>query len=296
MKQFTNLFLLLILVLTIAYGNITLQASMDALTIWFEKLVPSMFVTLVLIRTLYHQNILEHLYIPFLPRLFHMDSSSFSLVLCCMFLGFPNGALLIDDDVVKKRMTRSSAQRLLYTCSFPAPGFVILSCGTLLFQSLRIGILLFIAQILSCLLLLWLTAKQPITRCANATASPTNLIKCLSSSIWEAGKSLYLMGGYLMVFMSVSSIFTQFLPNDIALPLRIISELSSGTLLLQTLPYSIKTLEVLTCLLLSFGGLCVHMQVYSMAHHIHFSYVTYAMYRILQSCISTVIFLLLLLT
>lgn len=295
MKHIGNLFFIVIFVFVIVFGKVTLEASKDALTLWFEKLVPSMFVTLVLIRLFYHRQVLDHIHIPFLPRFFHMDDASFSLVLCCMFLGFPNGAQLIDEDFTKHRLSLRSAQRMLYTCSFPAPGFVILSCGTLLFHSTRIGVLLFLSQIVSGLILLWLTRAQTINRIPSQQTTYPSIMKSLSRAIWESGKGLYTIGGYLMLFMSVTTVLFQFLPDKIALPLRIVSEFSSGTMLVQQLPYTTPTLCLLTCMLLSFGGFCVHMQVCSMCEHLHISYVRYLSYRILQSILSVTVCILFLL-
>lgn len=295
MKYLKNILLLFVLVLVLFYGGITLSSTKEALTLWFEKLVPSMFVSLVLIRCIYHQHILDHLPIPILPALFKVDSATLSLILCMMFLGFPNGASFIDEAYEEGRITLAQAKRLLYTCSFAAPGFVILTCGALLFQSVQTGIALFIAQILSGLILLFCTRGVPIQQKTLPQTTSPPLMKTLSVSMLESGKALYMIGGYLMLFMSISGVLLHALPAKYALPLRILSEFSSGVMFLQKLPYSPAIRKILTSMLLSFGGLCVHMQVNSMAEHISYSYPVYFLFRIAQCLLSGIIFLMFLL-
>lgn len=294
MKYVKDIFLCMILVVVLWFAKDTLQYTKEALTLWFEKLVPSMFVTLVCIRIIYHRHILEHIHIPFISRIFHIDQGALSLILCTMFLGFPNGALFVDEAYHKGNLDEEGAKRALYTCSFAAPGFVVMTCGALLFQSVRIGICLFVSQILSGMVLLLVTRKHPIYTTSSNTAC-ISLSKSITTSILESGKALYMIGGYMMLFMSISGVLLHFLPSFLALPLRIISEFSSGVVLLQKLPLSTVTLQLLTCMLLSFGGLCVHMQVKAIAEHIPFSYFKYVGYRIVQSILSMLIFSLFLL-
>ncbi|MEG0526270.1 MAG: hypothetical protein RR531_02030 [Longicatena sp.] len=294
MKYIKDIFLCMILILVLWFAKDTLQYTKEALTLWFEKLVPSMFVTLVCIRIIYHRRILEYIRIPFISRLFHIDQGTLSLILCTMFLGFPNGALFVDEAYHSGTLDEAGAKRVLYTCSFAAPGFVVMTCGALLFQSVRIGVYLFVAQILSGMVLLLVTRKHPIYS-TSSTSPSIPLSKSITTSILESGKALYMIGGYMMLFMSISGVLLHFLPSFLALPLRIICEFSSGVVLLQKLPLSTITLQLLTCMLLSFGGLCVHMQVKSIAEHIPFSYFKYLSYRIVQSILSMLIFSLFLL-
>lgn len=282
-----SLFALFLLVLF--FGKETFQGAYDALLIWFEKLVPSMFVTMVLIRFMYRQQVFDSFRLPFVQRLFHMDNKSFSLVLCTIFLGFPSGAMFVDEAYAQGNIEERSAKRLLYTCSFPTPGFVIMSCGVVIFRSATIGFLLFFVQITSGLCLLWLTRKTPIVFHERVETHYNHKMNDLSTSLWESGKALFFIGGYLMLFMSCTSILFSILPDSYAFPLQILSEFSSGTIILNTLPLNNTTALVLSSMLLSFGGFCVHMQVCSMIEHCPFSYLKFLGFRLMQSLLSALI-------
>ena len=129
MKKFTGFLLFGLLLLTLGFGTLTLQSAQNALSIWFEKLVPSMFLSMVLVRLLYKEHAFDHLPSLGLPALLGMDQGAWNLVLCTMFLGFPTGSVFVDEAVRDGVLSRQDAARLLYCCCFPTPGFVIISCG-----------------------------------------------------------------------------------------------------------------------------------------------------------------------
>ena len=92
-----------------------------------------------------------------------------------------------------------------------------------------------------------------------------------------------------LLFLSISGVLLSFLPEAVALPLRISAEFSSGAVLLQSLPYAPILIQLLLCVLLSFGGFCVHMQIFSMVEHVPLSYGKFLLFRLLQalfSCLS----------
>lgn len=291
MKKIASFLILLIFALVLSFGSLSYQISLDALTIWFEKLVPSMFTVMVLVKVLFEQGILHWIAKPigflFAP-VFHIEADSFSYVLASIFLGFPAGASFINQEVEAQHLQPQEGQRLIYTCSFATPGFVIMSCGAVLFQSTWIGLQLFLIQILTGLILLFLTRKTWIHGTCIHHDAPS-IMTSLKSAIQESGITLYMIGGYLMLFMSIAAILVQFVPESMQMPLRILSEFSSGTVLISTLPMTRFTSLLMTCMLLSFGGFCVHMQVMSMAKGTHLHYSSYLGYRILQALLSGIL-------
>lgn len=291
MKRIVSFCILLLFVLVLTFGSLSYQISLDALVIWFEKLVPSMFAVMVLVKVIFHQGILHYLAKPIgylLAPIFHIEADSFAYVVASIFLGFPAGANFINQEVEEGHLQEKEGRRLIYTCSFATPGFVIMSCGAVLFQSTQIGFQLFFIQLLSGFVLLFFSRSTWI--CASCTHDTSaSLIITLKTAIQESGITLYMIGGYLMLFMSVSAILVQFVPDCLQLPLRILAEFSSGTVLLSALPCTRFGILVLTSMLLSFGGFCVHMQVMSMANHTSIQYVNYLGFRILQTLVSGIL-------
>lgn len=289
-KKILRYFLLTALLLCLCYGSTCIKISSRSLTLWFENLVPSMFVTMVLIRLLYKQQMLQHLVPDMICRMFGLDQASFALVISSMLLGFPNGSLFIEEAYRRKELDLQGAQRLFLICCFPTPGFVILSCGVGLYHNAKTGFYLYVSSVLYGFFMLWLTRSKSIHPHHIKHQSTNSFMQDFSASLLESGTSLFMIGGYLMIFMSVTGIVFSFLPQLVSLPLRICAEFSSGVFLIQATSLSTICKLLCTSALLGFGGFCVHMQIYSMCDNCKTKYRTFLIYRILQSLLSCLIF------
>lgn len=286
LKKIISVFFFICFFITLYEGALTFSYCKEALFIWFEKLVPSMFVSMVLIRMMYKLQLLDMIRFSFFSRIFHIDMACIPLVLCAIFLGFPSGSIFIDEAYGRGEINEAGAKRLLYSCSFATAGFVVMSCGVAFYQSIHIGFSLYGIQILSGLLLLFGTRKTAVISYGSQDTKKTSMMQAMSQAIKESGIALYMIGGYLLLFMSILAVLLQVLPEEISLPIRIISEFSSGSVLINQLPFCIPLRMLFTSMLLSFGGCCVHMQVFSMIQHTSMSYPKFLLYRIVQVLIS----------
>ena len=113
MKQLRHFLFFGVGFLLFFYGSTILDSSKKALSLWFEVLVPSMFVSLICIRYLYYQGLFPSLHLPLLEKTFHMNQYALSLFFCILLLGFPNGALRIEEAYQQQRLTHRQAKRLL---------------------------------------------------------------------------------------------------------------------------------------------------------------------------------------
>ncbi len=288
LKKISAMMLLLVFLLMLIYGNLNYDMSIHALKIWFEKLVPSMFVIMVVVKLMFSQSILSWCTKPFAPifsHVFHISKQSISYVFAMMFLGFPSSAAFINEQVKQGACLPQDAKRLILSCSFATPGFVIMTCGTVLYHSSTLGIWLFCIQLLSGFILLFLSRSHDITS-RQTSAAPLPFMTSLKTSIIDSGKTLYLIGGYLMLCMSIGALLVQFLPIVLQMFLRIVIEFSSGSLLISSLPISLRLQLALLSALLSFGGFCVHLQVMCMCDACALSYRKYFICRILQAILS----------
>ena len=233
-----------------------------------------MFVIMVVVKLMFSQSILSWCTKPFAPifsHVFHISKQSISYVFAMMFLGFPSSAAFINEQVKQGACLPQDAKRLILSCSFATPGFVIMTCGTVLYHSSTLGIWLFCIQLLSGFILLFLSRSHDITS-RQTSAAPLPF--------------MYLIGGYLMLCMSIGALLVQFLPIVLQMFFRIVIEFSSGSMLISSLPISLRLQLALLSALLSFGGFCVHLQVMCMCDACALSYRKYFICRILQAILS----------
>ncbi|MCI8540616.1 MAG: hypothetical protein HFE67_03770 [Erysipelotrichaceae bacterium] len=290
-KQFLQMFLLLLLATLLWQGGISYEQSLHALKLWFETLVPSLFCVMVLVKVLFAYHAFDLVIRPWrrcANWLFGFQGSAFSYVAALFLLGFPAGAAFINGEVEKENLAQEHGRRLLSTCSFATPGFVIMTLGTVVFHSVKIGIMLFMIQVLSGLCLLLCTRGNIITANRSKTKQqmPSSMAIILKTAMIDSGKALYMMGGYLMLCMSLCSVIFHFLPHTWQLPLQTLAEFSSGCMTLAQLPLSLPIRLTLISMLLGFGGLCVHMQVISMSEQVCVGYGKYLCFRLFQAFLS----------
>lgn len=285
MKKWLLSILFCLFIYTLLMGNVSVEYTKTALVIWFEKLVPSLFMGMVLVRIFYEQGFFLILLSPFrriILFLFQMDIESFSLVLSNLLIGFPTGAALLDEQAKQHTISVSGLKRILFTCSFATPGFLLLTCGSVLYNSTLIGLQLLCIQWLCGSFFLIITRKQIVISNNTQKKYPPAFMKSLTSSLLESGKTLYMIGGYFMLFMTISSETLEFMPSVVALLITIFSEFSNGVITIHSQLWSTPTKLILTSMLLGFGGFCVHMQVRGMTSHIPYAYRSYLLWRCAQ--------------
>ena len=165
MKKGMTIIFFTLLAALLYYGSVTYEASCQALAIWFEKLVPSLFAAMVVIRILDGQGLLVALsrrLFGFTERLFHISPDAFSLVFASFFLGSPAGQILIDDYVRDGRLSQAEGRRLACCVTVSTPSFILITCGSVLLQSFQYGLMIWLAEFFAVMLLLFFTAVHPL--------------------------------------------------------------------------------------------------------------------------------------
>lgn len=263
-----------------------LKASTQALNLWFEKLVPSMFMSMISIKLLYESSSLLWIPFPFCQKLFHISKQGMQLILCSLLLGFPAGTCFLDEQLIKTSLSKQAKERLLYICMMPTSGFVIVTLGTLFFQSLTIGFLLYIIQLCSVFTLLFITRRHPIYLFITYSQTSLSFINILTKAIKDTGITLFMIGGYVLCFNVITQIFLPYVPFIIQHVGTILLEFSNGCAYINELTLSTIHKLYLTTILLSFGGFCIHMQIFSMMQYHKLHYLKFLSYRIAHILLS----------
>lgn len=285
MKKIILYILALVFLGSFCFSTTTIASSQDALHLWMNTLVPSFLFPLILVRLLAPY----HLLIPFLKpfqkiiwNVFQMDLTSFELVLTSLFLGFPSASLFLEDFISEESISQKKYNRFLYCTFLASPNFMLISLRTIYPQDIVVKILLI--QLLCIFTLLIFTRRTPLTLKYKATA--ISFFEQLSSSIQRSFEILFIILAYLLIVYVIIDIVTIPLWESAKIPLKLLSEFSSGCFFINTLSFSLSTKIYFTSLLLSYGGLCVHMQIISSLSRQYFHYFTFLKYRIAHILLS----------
>lgn len=280
MRRLEQLLLLVLLGSVLLFGQEVNRSVRTSLQIWWNTLVPSMLVPMILIRFLYARQGFSDLYSRIFNRIFHMEGNAFAHVLCALLLGFPGGALFLDEACGQGQLNEEGCRRLIACCCYPSPGFILLTVGAL-YQDAVIAWKLYACIIASQLVLLGLTRRQPVVA-TPAQSAPPSFFYALTQAIIDSVRAMLFIGIYLLLFRMLAALIERLLPVGCILPLQLLSEFSSGVLLCAAFSCSLKQKLMLTAALLSFGGLCVHLQIFSSLRHCTLSYLSFLKARILQ--------------
>lgn len=297
MKIVKNSLLILILFLLILKGNLAFSYAYTALNFWFEKLVPSMFVSMVICRLCLDYDVFSK--IPFLfkimGKLFHANPAGCSLILSSILLGFPSGAVLIDQKVKEKKLDPSCAKRLIYCISIATPSFILITCGNVLLKDIQFGLLLWLIQISISFLFLMVYSKPKIE--LNPTRQDNSFFINLKNAVKNSGIALFYIGGYLMIFLTVFNLLTTNLPYTLKEILKAMGEFSSATQSIANSYFPFSFQFAFIAAILGFNGFCVHLQIFSLCENTPLFYPTFLFLRIIQACLSfslaSILFLLL---
>ena len=103
MKYLLSLLLGIIIILSLLHGTNTMNISKQALTIWMEVLIPSLFFPTVMLR----------LFMEYLPLQLNtkpiFNIYSYRYILLGFLLGYPNFAIYVEDECEKGRISPSEA-------------------------------------------------------------------------------------------------------------------------------------------------------------------------------------------
>mgnify|MGYP001851483989 CR=1 FL=1 len=267
-----------------------------------SSLVPSLFPFMVLASFGVRSGageILGQFMAPVTRYVFRLPKICGATLLLSFFGGYPAGARGISLLLEEGKITSEQAGRMMTFCVAPGAAFVVtfLGCGVL--DSLSMGWLLFFSITLSGLLLGFFTGLgKPLPEEPGSTAQPEPAGQALIRSISDASSATVKMCGCILLFAGFTAILrgsgifqtlAQLISStglldygEVAVCLSFLLEVTGGTgdaALFGAGP-------LLYAFGLAFGGLCVHMQVFSFFSQLPLSKGKFFLYRFLHGILS----------
>lgn len=229
----------------------------EGISLWAITVLPSIFPFLFLMTVLSSFGLLDTLTIktsPFFEKLFGISGTGGCIFLLSVLSGYPIGSKLISDNA--DVLSNKEREKLAPLCSLPSPLFLI-GCVGRMFQDTRVGFLLWGINLLSVLIIGFLS------RFGKASQARSCLLprRTLSESMTNCILSILSVGAYLALFSVLSGFITllPFCPNDQIL-LGMLRGLFEMTMGICTLASATPLAFACTAFLVTFGGACILMQ------------------------------------
>lgn len=315
-KNLLTIIFTLFLIFLLVFSKPNLSATKAGLMLWAKNVVPSLFPFFIATELLNYTNLpyyLGKLTNKFMRPLFNVPGEGSYAFIMGIISGYPVGAKIINKFVEDGTCTKQEAERLLAFTNNSGPLFIIGTVGISLFGDTKVGIILFITHILSCLtvgLLFGFLSKYSLKknqknfRNSNVTSSYniSDLGTILSNSITNAISTILLIGGFIVLFSIIISILNSLniintfsnILSRIAIPTQYseciltgLLELTNGINAVSLLHTKYMSVQIIiSAFLLGFAGFSIFLQIFSIASKNNLSMKPYFIGKLLQGFIA----------
>ncbi len=303
------------------FSNANLSSAKTGLALWANSVVPSLLPFFIATELLGYTNvisILGKLLNKFMRPIFNVPGEGAFPFIMGIISGYPMGAKIVSNLKSQGICTTEEAERLLAFTNNSGPLFIIGTVGVGLFKDTSTGILLFITHILACLTVgflfrFWKSSKRFETKAgsplsSHTTVSISNLGEVLASSIMSAINTIFLIGGFIVLFSVIISILENSgildglahliypILNIFKIPVSYadgiftgILELTNGVCNISSIANkSISTNIIICAFLLGFGGISIMLQILSITSKAKISIKPYIIGKLLQGIFAAI--------
>ena len=254
--------------------------ALEGMKLCLNVIVPTLLPILILTNTIIKSSsrlFLETVFSP-LARLLRLPKCACCALILGLIGGYPTGAILSNELFNLHLIDNQTAKRLL-RCSFcGGVAFIITAVGTIHLNSTKTGIIIYIVNVLSSIIIC--VADGIIHRSTNKSTQEFSIgsqsfCNALINSIECSTKSVAVMCGCIVFFSAICGLVS--IP-PFAMPLI---EITNGIFKFNgsiSLPY--------LCFFLSFGGLCIHLQILNVIKSTGIGYIDFFVHRVVGGLIS----------
>ena len=236
-----------------------INAASEGISLCVSTVIPSLFPFCVI--SIYLSEILSVYptrYLRPLERMLRLPPNTAPVMLLGFFGGYPVGAKCIQQMFTSQSISRADAHRMLSFCCNAGPAYIF-GIGALLFPDSRFCWLVWLIQIVSAFVVACLS---PAASCPT-TESIVQESFSGGSILRQAINVIATVSGWIILFRIILAFVKKWvlwlLPEGLAILLSGMLELANGcSVLLQA--ECLVTKFILFTVMLSFGGICVHLQ------------------------------------
>jgi hypothetical protein len=205
-----------------------------------------------------------------------------------LLAGYPTGARLLCDLYKRGEITRAQAIRTATYTSTCSPIFIIATLGACFYQSISVGVLVFVAHTLGAglngLLYCKVSFRGAHTQRTAEPQVPPDTAKAISDSLYSAIQNIFAVGGLIVVFFIVTNMIGG------GVFVSGLLEMTNGVFQASLVaPASL----VLPTAIVTFGGLCVAVQGFVFMNSFKMPLWFYFLYKLTHTVFAVAICLIL---
>ena len=232
-------------------------------------------------------------------------------ILVSAFCGYPLGARYSSDIYERNLIDYKTYERLLNIASNGSPLFIVGAVGTAMLGNVHIGYLLLLSNFLSCIVMGLILPNRYKKNNSDSTknlfvyGNNLNIGVAFKNSIEDAIKNALSIGGFIVIFSVIINIIKgnvlfnitlERISNFTTIPFEVIQglvlgmiEITNGCSIITKSSIDLNTKLLLLSFLITFSGLSITSQVYSLVYKFKVSMKKYLFYKVIQGAISSLI-------
>lgn len=219
---------------------------------------------------------------PVTRKLFGQPAESLGAILTGLFGGYPSGARAAASLYKSGKITEPQAKSLMLFCVNSGTGFCVNAVGASMLGSEKAGLIIFASLCISALFLGFFTkpkTDEPITANPSGTKSFSQIFV---ESVASGASGIISVCAFATLFSGVLAVITRFDMSEKAVIFTAcLLEITSGCASAAgRIPIP---LIASAC---AFGGLCVHMQIFSLAEDVKPDFGKFILFRLLHALLS----------
>lgn len=304
-SNFSSVLIILFLLINIfKHPNYVSKATELAFNIWKNNLFPFLFPMFVLSEIIMHTNLINvfnKIGEKFIPKLFNVSNNATFIIVMSMLSGFPSSAKYISSMYKQEKLSINDANKILLFTHFSNPLFIIGTIASNFLGSAKLAIIIFLSHYTTNFIIGIICRKyNPIKK--EKTIGSVKMItqkdsqipsfgNILANAISNSINTLLLILGTISVFLLLTTIFNNtFNLGDIGNAIfNGIIEMSQGLKYISLLDIPLRIKVTMTVMVISFGGLSIHLQIISILSDIKIKYTPFLLSRIVHAIIAGLI-------
>ena len=295
MKKIIMFTLIIISILILLNSKLVLNTVVYSINIFKKSIFPSLLPFFIISDLLINYGFVEYtskIFKPFMNKIFKINSNTSFILVMSMISGFPSSAKYTKELYLKGIINELEASKILLFTHFSNPLFILGAISITYLNNKKIGLLILIIHYITNFIIGFFLRNLIKIDIKNNNISNLNkqesFSHILSNSIINSFNTLFLILGTMIFFLIITNLINEYFNLNPLLKtiLSGILEMTGGISNVSMLNIDLKLKSTLITMILSFGGISVHMQVKSILSDTPIKYQPYLVARLLHSSIS----------
>lgn len=263
--------------------------------IWKNSIFPSLFPLFVISNILINYGFVDIVSTILYPisKIFKVSSSSCFVIVMGLLSGFPSSSKYVSELVKQNIISKNEASKVLTFTHFSNPLFVINTIGISFLNSYKLGLLILFIHYISNFIVGFIFRNYKVDINNNTIKNNYNnsLGKVITDSISSSINTLFLILGTVSFFLIITTIINNSIPLNSFFSSIIsgIFEMTQGLKYVSLLDISLKIKCVLSVMFISFGGISIHIQTFSIINESGIKYLPFFIARIIHALIAGIL-------